>query len=339
VQFFLEGISLLILFAAAAFFSAVETALLSLSRSRTKMLVNQNPSKAKPLQVWLDDPNRLLSTLLIGINVIAVASSTVSALVAAKIASNSSYISPAVAGSISGIIVAATMIIFVEVTPKIYAIHNAENVVLKSIRILYVLYRIVTPVTVISTRIGSGIVKLFGGEAEDELPLVSRDEIRALVKLGNEEGVIKEEESQLLSNIFKISEKTIKDIMLPIEKAVMIDLDAGLNEISRLAAEEGYTRMPAFKGARDNIKGVIYSKEILTVWLNKKLFLITDLLRPVYSISEDRKAADVLTEFKKNKVHMALVVNKDSKLTGLVTLEDILEEIVGEMNDKFWTKS
>ena len=339
MRFFLEGISLVILFAAAAFFSAVETALLSLSRSRTKLLVNQHPKKARALQVWLDDPNRLLSTLLIGINVVAVASSTVSALVAANIAVTSRYISPAIAGGISGILVAFVMIIFVEVTPKIYAIHNAENVVLKSVNLLYILYKIITPVTIISTRIGSSILKLFGGEAEDELPLVSRDEIRALVKLGNEEGVIKEEESQLLANVFKISEKTIKDIMLPIDKAVMIDLDAGLNEISRLAAEEGYTRMPAFKGTRDNIKGIIYSKEILTVWLNKKLFLITDLLRPVYSLSEDRKAADVLTEFKKNKVHMALVVNKDSKLTGLVTLEDILEEIVGEMNDKFWTQS
>jgi len=338
VKFLIEAICLLILFFLAAFFSGVETALIALSRSKTKLLITENPKKAQALQLWLDNPNQLLSTLLIGINVVAVASSTISAFIAAEIAHHAGM-NPALAGTLSGVLVAIIIIVFGEVTPKIFAIHNAEWVVLKTIRTLQIFDRFITPVTVLATRMGSTIVRVLGGSSTDNSPSVSRDEIRALVKLGNEEGVIMEEENQLLANVFKISEKTIKDIMLPIEKAVMIDLDAGLNEISRLAAEEGFTRMPAFKGARDNIKGIIYSKEILTVWLNKKLFLITDLLRPVYSISEDRKAADVLTEFKKNKVHMALVVNKDNKLTGLVTLEDILEEIVGEMNDKFWTKS
>ncbi len=338
MKFIIEGICLLSLFFLAAFFSGVETALIALSRSRTKLLISENPRKAKALQLWLDNPNQLLSTLLIGINVVAVASSTISAFIAAEIAHHAG-LNPAVAGSLSGILVAVIIIVFGEVTPKIYAMHNAEWVVLKTIRTLQVFDSVITPVTVVATKLGSAIVRLLGGSSKDDSPSVSRDEIRALVKLGNEEGVIKEEESQLLANVFKISEKTVKDIMLPIEKAVMIDLDAGLNEISRLAAEEGYTRMPAFKGTRDNIKGIIYSKEILTVWLNNKLFLITDLLRPVYSVSEERKAADVLTNLKKDKVHMALVVNKENKLTGIVTLEDILEEIVGEMNDKFWKKS
>ena len=334
LKLLIEILSLVLLFFFAAFFSGVETALIALSRSKTKMMIQEHPKKAKGLQLWLDNPNQLLSTLLIGINVVAVASSTLSALMAAELAENI-HVSPVLAGRVSGIIVALIIIVFGEVTPKIYAIHNSEWVVKKTINWLYRFDKIISPVTVLSTRIGTAIIKLFGGKSANDSPLVSRDEIRALVRIGNEEGVLREDESQMLANVFKISEKTVKDVMLPHDKFMAINIDDNLNTISKFVAEEGYTRMPVYKGTKDNIIGIIYTKELLTIWLNKKLFLITDLIRPVYKVKEDRKAADVLTELKKNKVHMAMVVNNEEKITGLVTLEDILEEIVGEMHDKF----
>ncbi|MEI7904863.1 MAG: hemolysin family protein [Candidatus Firestonebacteria bacterium] len=334
IRIALEITSLLLLFCLAAFFSGVETALISLSRSKTRLMMKEHPKKAVALRLWIDNPNQLLSTLLIGINVVAVASSTLSAFMAAEIA-HKYGLNGALAGSISGILVAIIIIVFGEVTPKIFAIHNAEWVVRNTIVWLYRFDKIIYPVTLLSTKIGTAIIRLLGGKSSAGSTSVSRDEIRALVRLGNEEGVLKEDESQMLSNIFSISEKTVKDVMLPYDKFRAINIDDNLNTISSFVAEEGYTRMPVYKGTRNNIIGIIYTKELLTIWLNKKLFLISDLLRPLYKVKEERKAAEVLEELKKNKIHMAMVINKEDVIVGLVTLEDILEEIVGEMHDKF----
>jgi len=334
ITLILQVFILFLLFCLGAFFSGVETALVAVSRTKAKMLMSKYPHKAKFLKVWLDTPNEVLTTLLVGMNAVAVAAATLSANMADSLAEYFTA-NKVILTFISGFIVTFVIIVFGEISPKIFAIHNVEKTVLYTIKPLYYLNKLITPFTNFFTKLAISIIKLFGANFTDTSPLLTRDEIRLMIMFGDEEGILKKDESALLHNVFKFNEKLVKDTMIPLEKVSSVNINDNVNNILRLAAEEGYTRMPVYKDTKDNIIGIIHTKELLNIWLNKKLFKIVDLLREPYFVDEDKKISDLLSEFKKGKIHMAIVKNKENRVIGLVTLEDLLEEIVGYIGDEY----
>ncbi|OGF45921.1 MAG: hypothetical protein A2231_04475 [Candidatus Firestonebacteria bacterium RIFOXYA2_FULL_40_8] len=329
----LLGVFLIILFGLGAFFSGVETALIALSRSKTKMLIKDNPKKEKHITIWLQHPNDVLSTLLIGINTVAVASATLSATMADEVSLHFG-INKALLTALSGILVTFIIIVFGEIVPKIYAIHNAEKTVKLTIVPLYYFHKLINPFTRLFTKIGVRVIKLLGGKADENTPMITRDEIKSMVRLGDEEGILKSDESAMLKNVFKFNEKIVKEAMIPINETFCVNIHDNINQILKATAEEGHTRMPVFKDDKTNIVGIIHGKDLVNIWLNKKLFILQDLMRAPYFVNENKKIADLLTQFKTGKIHMAIVKNNDGVVTGMITLEDVLEEIVGDINNE-----
>ena len=327
------GLFLVLLFATGAFFSGIETALISLNRSKTKLLIRDNPKKEKHISIWLDHPNDVLSTLLIGINAVAVASATLSATMADEISMHFG-LNKALLTALSGIIVTFVIIVFGEIVPKIYAIHNAEKTIKHTIVPLYYFHKLIHPFTRFFTKIGVRVIKLFGGKADEDTPMITREEIKSMVKLGDEEGILKSDESAMLKNVFKFNEKVVKEAMIPIASTFCVNINENVNQILRATAEEGHTRMPVYKDDKLNIVGIIHGKDLINLWLNKKLFVLQDLMRAPYFVNENKKIADLLTQFKNGKIHMAIVKNNEGTVTGMITLEDVLEEIVGDINNE-----
>jgi len=328
------GFLLIILFFLESLFSGIETALISLSRTRTALLIKENPKKEKYLSIWIKEPNEILSTLLIGINAVAVTSATLSALLADEMAGHFN-LNKALLTTLSGLAVTFIIVVFGEIVPKIYAIHNAEKTIKRMIIPLYYFHKLINPVTRLFTKTSLRIISAFGGKADKNTPILTRDEIRAIVRLGSEEGILKGEEGSMLRNVFKFNEKVAKEAMLPIENTFCVNTADTINQILKGTAEEGHTRMPVYKGDRNNIIGIIHGKDLINLLLNKKLFVLEDLMRPPYFVNENKKIAELLTEFKKGKVHMAVVKNNEGLVTGMITLEDVLEEIVGDINDEY----
>lgn len=338
MDIFFEAILLLnflvLLFILGGFFSGIETALISLNRSKTKLLIKENPKKEKYLLIWLSEPNEILSTLLIGINAVAVCSATLSAIMADEVSRHFGF-NKALMTTISGFMVTFIIIVFGEIVPKIYAIHNAERTVKITIIPLYYFHKTINPLTRLFTNMSVKMIRFFGGKAEENTPIITRDEIRSMVRLGSEEGILKGEEGSMLRNIFKFSEKIAKDAMHPIENTYCVNEGDNINQILRSTVEEGHTRMPVYKGEKKYIIGIIHGKDLVNLIMNKKLFVLADLMRPAYFINESKKISDLLTEFKKGKVHMAIVKNDEGIVTGMLTLEDVLEEIVGDIYDEY----
>lgn len=332
----LQVFVLFFLFCLGVFFSAVETALIAISKTKTKMLISKYPHKERFLRIWSETPDEVLSTLSVGVNVVAVASATLSATMANSFAEYFT-VSKIILTFISGFVVTIVIIVFGEISPKIFAIHNVEKTVLYTIRPLYYLKKLITPLVNFFTKLAIFVIKLFGGHLTDISTLLTRDEIKLMIMLGDKEGILRKDEGNLLHNVFKFNEKFVKDTMIPLDKVSSVNIDDSINSILKLASEEGHTRMPVYKDAKSNIIGIIHTKELLNIWLNKKLFKIVDLLRLPYFVDENKKISDLLSELKKNKIHMAVVRNKENQVIGLVTLEDLLEEIVGDIEDEYDT--
>jgi len=327
------GILLLLLFSMGAFFSGVETALISLNRSKTKMLIKDNPKKEKHISIWLKEPNEVLSTLLIGINAVAVASATLSATMADQLALHFE-LDKVILTALSGILVTFIIIVFGEIVPKIFAIHNAEKTVKYTIVPLYYFHKLINPFTLLFTKIGVKVIRMFGGKADENTPMITRDEIKSMVKLGDEEGIFKSDESAMLKNVFKFNEKVIRDAMIPIQNTFCVNINDNINQILSASAVEGHTRMPVYENEKTNIVGIIHGKDLINLWINKKLFVLQDLMREPYFVNENKKIADLLAQFKNGKIHMAIAKNNEGVVTGMITLEDVLEEIVGDINNE-----
>ena len=322
---------LLLLFISAAFFSASETALISLSRMRIKKLISELPKKARGLKLWLEDPNKLLTTLLIGINTVAILSSALATSMAIKIA-ELNIVSRGAAISISTVCVTIIVIIFGEVSPKIFAIHNAEKLVIFSIMPLYYIDKMLSPLTKLFVIIGGIVV---GKSGEKKLPVLTIDDMKTMISVGHETGIFGTETKQMMHSILKFSQITAKSIMTPRNKIEMVNFDTEREKFVDLIVETGHSRVPIYKDNSDNVIGIIYVHDLLDMWRGGAVFTVDDLLRQVIFVDEEKKVNELMRQFKKGETHLVVVKNPEGKILGLVTIEDIIEEVFGEILDEY----
>ncbi len=321
----LIGISLLF----SAFFSSSEIALSSLSDVKVIHILSEKGEKAKDLKLWLKHPNKTLNTILIGNNVVNIFASVLAADAAKKIFGSNEI-------AITTGVMTILILFFGEVTPKTFAKHNAEKFALAAIKFLKLFYYLFYPLTYILNIFVTGLIKIMGGEITKEKPLITEEELEFMINVGGEEGILKGETEDMMHNIMDITDIDVKEIMVPRIDVAAVQLNASMDTLLDIIEKTEYSRIPVYGNDIDDIKGILYIKDLLA-YIKGGLDKISlkDVMKKVYFVPETKNIYELLKEFQKKRVHMAIVVDEYGGVAGLVTLEDILEEIVGEIRDEY----
>lgn len=319
---------LVVLLGFSAFFSGSETALMAISRLRLRHLAETKPKRAGIVERLLKKPEKLIGTILLGNNLVNVAMSAIATAIAISIWGEKgiAYVTA---------VLTLVILIFAEITPKVYAKYFNERISFFAAPILNVIMSILNPV-VAGVTYGSNKVLLLMGVDVSRIkrPLMTEEEIQTCIKVGWDEGAITEEERKMLSRVFTLNDKTVGQVMVPKEKMTALDFNASINELSKTIIKTGYSRFPVKKGGDLEIVGFVHGKDILRYLDSKKPVALKKIMRPPYFVPADQKIDVQLRSFQAKKLHQAVVLDKEGKVTGLITLEDILEELVGSIQDE-----
>ncbi len=314
----------------SGFFSASETALTSLNHIKVKQMQQKKVRGADVIARLADRSSRILSVTLLGNNLANTAATAIAAEFIVRLMGGAG-------GTVLvTFIMTAMILIFGEITPKTYASHNGEKVALKVGRSLLVISTVLYPFLKALNYITTGVIRVFGGEVKSGLPFVTEEEIRTLVKVGHEEGIIHQQESRMIDNIFEFDDTCVIEVMVPRIDIVAVHISCPLRDVIKKAKDTGFSRLPVYEDSIDNIVGVLYSKDLLDYACSgKEDFDAGKLMREAYYVPESKKLNQLLMEMKIGKFHMAVVLDEYGGTAGLVTIEDIVEEIVGEIRDEY----
>ena len=324
-------ILLIILVTMSAFFSASETALTAINRSKLKAIAEKNQRKADLLKGWLKKPNEILTALLIGNNIVNILASSIATMVAISILGNNSR-----AIAISTGAMTILLLIFGEITPKVVAKAYSTHISNAVIKLVYMLSKLFLPISKILMVVSKLIARIFGVKIDEIAFLITEEEIKSVVSVGEEEGVIEEEEKKMIHSIFEFTDTTVKEIMIPRTTVFAVEASKTLEEIWDVITGNGYSRIPVYEEGIDNIIGVFYIKDIFNVIRDGKLNMqVKSFIREAYFVPETKALVEMLEEFKKKHIHMAIVLDEYGGTSGIITIEDLIEEIVGDINDEF----
>ncbi|MBR6451376.1 MAG: HlyC/CorC family transporter, partial [Lachnospiraceae bacterium] len=323
----IRSICLVILLVLSAFFSASETALTTVNRLKLESLAEEGNKRAKKVLKLLENPSKMLSTILVANNVVNISASALTATIAIRVFGNA-YV--ALATGILTLIV----LIFGEITPKTFATIHNEKYSLAVGGFILVLGKILTPAIFFVDAFANGILKIFRIDPAAVRTEMTEYEFRKIVEDSHEDGVIESEERQMIVNVVDLGDSMAKDIMIPRVEMTCVNVDATYEELKEVFDKEKFTRIPVYEDSTDNIIGIVNMKDLL--FLDKpKQIKIRDVMREANFTFEHKKTSDLLAEMRENSIPMMLVLDEYGDTVGLVTLEDLLEEIVGEIRDEF----
>jgi putative hemolysin len=226
------------------------------------------------------------------------------------------------------------ILVFCEIAPKIFAVQHTEKTALFIAPLMKTILGIFGPVANFFTQLGNLIIRILGGRPPKRSPLVTEEELRLMIEVGKEEGVLSDEERRMLHRIFEFGDTLVSQVMKKKEDIVAIDVNATQEEFLNKCLEEGHSRIPVYEGSIDNVIGIVYAHDLLYVLKNKQLFIIRDLVEAPYYVEPTKRVNELLRDFQQKKIQIAIVVDKNRKTQGLVTLEDLIEEIVGEIEEE-----
>ena len=324
---------LFIFFLFSAFFSGIETALTSLSTLNLKQLKEKHVSLMKYFELWESNPSKFISVILIGNNLCNIGIGVLSVSIGMDIVLDFGW-NPKIVYTLISVGCVAVTVLFCEILPKVFSRYNAEKVAVLSISLLMLIYRLLQLPNKLMLQISNFIISLSGSKATSELAFLSPEDLRILL-LSDETIPISKPARKIIKNIFDFGKTKIRRVMIPRIDVSAVNLDQPPDKIVEQILEKGYSRIPVYRGNLDNIVGIIYSKDLLLAWRGGALFVIEDLIRPAYFVPDSAKLDKVLREFRAGHQHMAIVVNEFGSMAGLATIEDIVEEIVGEIWDEY----
>ena len=340
---FSEILILVILILLNAFFASAEIAFISLNEAKIEKQAKEGNKKAKNIQSMLKDPSKFLATIQIGITLAgflssAFASDSFASILAPALNNIFPNISLAVWTKISIIIITLILsyftLIFGELVPKRLAMKHYEKISFATIGIIRTISFITLPFVKFLTLSTNVVSKLFGVSGDDE-ETVTEEEIRMMVDVGEEKGTIDKEEKEMINNVFEFDDKTVSEIMIPRTEIFAVDINSSISDvIEELSEDYRYSKIPVYDNSIDEIKGIVYIKDILISQKNKNT-KIKGLVKKAYFVSEAKPVNELFDELRKNKKQIAIVVDEYGGTAGLVTIEDILEEIVGEIYDEY----
>lgn len=320
----MQLLAIVLLVFLSGFFSSAETSLTTANRVRLKALADEGNKRAQTALNVLDRYGKMLSAILIGNNIVNIVASSLVTTLALKIN---------LAVGIATGILTVVILLFGEIIPKNVAMVYSEKMALFYASIISGLMKIMTPVIFLIDKLAGGLLKLLHIDT-DKKTAMTETELRTYVEVSHEDGVIESEEREMIYNVFDFSDAVAKDIMIPRIDMATVSEDADYHEVLELFAECMYTRIPVFKEDKDNIIGLINIKDFILV-KDREQFKISDIMRNVYYTYEFKKTADLLIEMREKCANVSVVLNEYGAAVGMITMEDLLEEIVGEIRDEY----
>jgi len=323
----IQLIILVILLILSAFFSSAETALSCANKMRIRALANEGNERAKRVQQIHENYSKMLSAVLIGNNIVNIAASSLATTLTIRLLGNTFV------GIATGILT-LLVLIFGEIVPKTWAGSNADSIALAYSGIIRFLMFLLTPVILIIDTIASGIIKLFRLDANADRQLITEGELRTYVDVSKEEGVIEHDEHHIINNIFDFSDSMAEDIMIPRIDMTTVASTASYDEVLMLFRKTMYSRIPVYEDTPDNLIGMIHMKDFF-FWKDESKFKIKKILRDMHYTYEKKKTSDLLKEMRNKALNLAIVLDEYGSAVGMITMEDLLEEIVGEIRDEY----
>jgi len=328
-----------------AFFSAAEIAVITARRSRIKQLVDEGDMNAATMQRLKENPDRFLATVQVGVTLAGACASAIGG--AAAVTSIKPYIemlpisgiahsAEAIAIGLVVFLITYVSLIFGELIPKSLALSNPEGIGLRTAFIVEWFSRITTPFVKLLTASTNFILKPFGRTAFTERAYVSEEEVKFLLEEGGEQGVFEDQEKELIHSVFEFTDTSVREVMIPATQMVTIPITMSPDEVRKLIIEEKFSRYPVIGKDLNDIRGILYAKDFYAA---SGLIDIRKLIKPPIFVPETMKISNLLRDMQKRRVHMAIVIDEYGAVDGLVTLEDLLEEIVGEIRDEYDTES
>lgn len=318
---------LVVLLGLSAFFSSSETALTTVNKIRVRTMADLGDSRAITLSKVIEQQSKMLSAILIGNNIVNISASSLMTTLTINV-----FGSEAV-GITTGLLT-LLILVFGEITPKTMSTISAEKIALSVAKIIYWLMNVLTPVIFIVNKLSLGVLMLLKVDPNAKHDSITTDELRTIVEVGHEEGVIETEEKKMINNVFDFGDSLAKDIMVPRIDMTLVDVEATYDELIEIFREEMYTRIPVYEETTDNVIGIINVKDLLLIDDHEN-FHIRDYIRePLYTY-EYKKTAELMMEMRKTFNNIVIVLDEYGATAGLITLEDMLEEIVGEIRDEY----
>lgn len=321
-------ISLLVLLALSSFFSSSETALTTVNKIRMRTLSENGDKKAERVLRITNDSGKMLSAILIGNNIVNLSASSIATSLAIR------YFGNVGAGIATGILT-ILILIFGEVTPKTMATLEADRLALKCAGVIEVIMFLLTPAIFVINRLSMGVLLLLHIDPNASSKLMTEEELRTIVDVGQESGVIEHEERNMIHNVFDFGDSEAKEVMIPRIDMTFVQADSTYDELIDIFREDKFTRLPVYEESTDNVIGIINMKDLLLYDNDKEHFSIRDFLREPYFTFEHKNTADLFIEMRQSSISLAIVLDEYGVTAGLITLEDLLEEIVGEIRDEY----
>ena len=320
-------IILILLLALSAFFSSAETAFTTANRIRIRTLAEEGNKRAeRVLHIW-ENPSKMLSAILVGNNIVNLSASSLATTVAVSVFGS-------IGAGIATFIMTFLVLVFGEISPKTFATVYAEKIVLVICRPIAALMWVLTPVIYIVNVFSHGVIRLLGVDINTPRPGITEGELRTIVDVSHEGGVIEKDEKDIIYNLFDFGDSVAKEIMIPRIDMIMIDDEASYTDLMNLYKEYLLTRIPVYHETNDNIIGFINMKDILLVE-SPDDFDIKQIVRKPFYTHEHKKTAELMMEMKSHNINIAIVLDEYGGAAGMLTLEDLLEEIVGEIRDEY----
>jgi len=326
----------------SAFFAAAEIAVISLRRTRIQELIEQDNKRALAVKELLSDPDKFFAIVQIGMTVFPAAASALSGVLAIK------YLKPALEGipflarsaetvavGIVIVLVSYFTLVVGELAPKSLGLRYAEVIALLSARILKGLLKVSSVIITFLSGSTNLALRPFRDRTSFIESRISEEEFKLMLDEGRKSGVIDKVEHELIDRIFEFTDTRAKEVMVPRTDVVAIDIKTPHEKLVKIVTEEGYSRMPVFVDTIDHIVGIIYTKDLITLLENRSLIVLEDIIRPAYFVPDSKKISQLMREFQMKKIHLAIVIDEFGGTEGIITMEDILEEIVGEIHDEY----
>ena len=311
----------------SAFFSSAETALITVNRIRMRTLAEDGNKRAATVLRITDNSGKMLSAILIGNNIVNLSASSLATSLAIKIWGN-------VGAGIATGILTVLILIFGEISPKTLATVNSEKLALTYANVIEVLMKLLTPVIFIINKLANRICKLFGVDPNADTQKMTEEELRTIVDVSKENGVIESEEHEMINNLFDFGDAEAKEVMVPRIDMTFADINNTYEELIELFRKDKFTRLPVYEDSTDNVIGIINMKDLL-LYDDKETFHIRDILREPYYTYEHKNTAELFMDMRSSSISIAIVLDEYGATAGLITLEDLLEEIVGEIRDEY----
>lgn len=327
-------IVLIILLLLSAFFSSAETSLTTTNKIKMRSLAEDGNKRAKMVLKITDNSGKMLSAILIGNNIVNLSASSLTTAIAFDLTKNMIGPIASYAVAIATGIITVLILIFGEITPKTIAtIHSDKLALVYAYPIRFIMI-IVTPLSIVINALARIILFLFRVDPNAKTDTMTETELRTIVDVSHEDGVIEEEEREMIYNVFDLGDAKAKDVMVPRVHVTFADVESTYEELLEIFREDKFTRLPVFEETTDNVIGTINMKDLL-LFDSKKEFHIRDILREAYFTYEHKSISELLVEMRQASLNIAIVLDEYGETAGLITLEDILEEIVGEIHDEY----